>query len=138
MNDKIRSLILHYEQDGDFTRVKLTDAMLEEAQNQLGLTIPSQFVDYLAEFSHGGIAGVVIMGVGLNGSMVFVEATLNMRTHGLPESLLVVENCDEWLYCIDCSNGAVVSWEIGGEVKQEFECFDDFLLSEYSDAIENL
>ena len=138
MNDSIKSLISQYEQDGDFTRVKLTDTMLAEAQSKLGMTIPSQFVDYLDEFSHGGIAGVEIMGVGLNGAMVFVEATLRARAYGLPENLLVVENCDEWLYCVDCTTGAVVSWEIDGEVKPEFDCFDDFLFSEYADAIENL
>lgn len=138
MNEKIKSLISQYEQDGDFTRKGMADSMLEEAQNQLGMRIPGQFIDYLNAYSHGGIAGVEIMGVGLNGAMVFVEATLRARAYGLPCNLLVVEDCDEWLYCIDCSNGTVVSWEIGGDAKPEFACFDDFLISEYSDAIENL
>ena len=32
------------------------------------------------------------------------------RLFGLPTELLVIENCDEYVVCIDSSNGKVVSW----------------------------
>ena len=55
MNDKIASMIAQYESDGDFTHVAPTPEMLEEAQMQLGVSIPQQFIDYLNTYSHGGI-----------------------------------------------------------------------------------
>ena len=138
MNEKIEALISQYEQDGDFTHMKLTDRMLEDAQAQLGLTIPAQFVDFIDAYSHGGIGGVEILGVGLTGTMVFLEATLRARMYGLPQNLLVVEDCDEWLYCIDCDSSKVVSWSQVDGIREEYPDFDTFLLQDLEDAVENL
>lgn len=138
MNSQIEDLINKYEEEGDFTHVSPTSEMLETVKGVLGVSLPAQYLDYLNAYSHGGIAGVEVLGIGLKGKIFFLDETLEYRDEGLPEELVVIENCDEWLYCIDCADGAVVSWEIGGEVKHAFDCFDDFLLSEYLDAIENL
>ena len=138
MNGKIEALISQHEQDGDFTHMKLTDRMLEDAQAQLELTIPTQFVDFLNAYSHGGIGGVEILGVGLTGTMVFLEATLRARKYGLPQNLLVVEDCDEWLYCIDCDSSKVVSWSQVDGIREEYPDFDTFLLQDLEDAVENL
>lgn len=138
MNAQINALVEKYQQEGDFTHVQPTAEMLNQVESALGVKLPEQYLDYLNAYSHGGIAGVTVLGIGLTGKSIFLEETLEYRDEGLPENLVVIENCDEWLYCIDCSNGTVVSWEIDGEAKPEFDCFDDFLLSEYSDAIENL
>ena len=50
----------------------------------------------------------------------------------------MVENCDEWVYCIDCNDGSIVSWDFNGYQKKDYECFDDYLLDRISDAVENL
>lgn len=138
MNDEISSLIAQHAHDGDFTHMAPTDEMLEEAQNQLGVVIPQQFVDYLNAYSFGGIGGIEILGIGLNGKMTFLDATLRYREHGLPNNLLVVENCDEWLYCLDCDTGEVVSWSQADGARREYPSFDDFLVQDLEDAIENL
>lgn len=57
-------------------------------------------VDYLSEYGHGGIGGIEVLGVGLDGSAVFEDVTLDNRGEGLPEDLVVVERCDEWLECM--------------------------------------
>lgn len=138
MNDQIRALIAQYEKDAHFTRVAPTEEMLESAQRLLGVTIPQQFIDYLMEYSHGGVGGIEVLGVGLTGTMLFLEATLWHRKHGLPNNLLVVENCDEWQECIDCDTGEVVSWDpIEGAIV-DYPNFDAFLLDRTQDAIENL
>lgn len=51
-----------------------------------------------------------------------------------------MENCDEWLYCIDSSNGKVVSWSPydGDGVVEVYEDFDSYLLDRFNDAIENM
>lgn len=110
MNDKIKSLIAENEIDGDFTRVVPTPEMIESAQEQLQVAIPQQLLEYLNEYSHGGVAGVEILEVGPTGTMLFLETTLRYRQYGLPHNLLVVENCGEWLICLDCNTGEVVSW----------------------------
>lgn len=138
MNDQIRALIAQHEQKGDFTRVAPTEEMLTSSQRLLGVTIPQQFVDYLREYSHGGIGGVEILGVGISGRMIFLDTTIDYRKYGLPHNLLAIENCDEWLYCLDCDTGEVVSWSQVDGVLPGYPSFDDFLLQDLEDAIENL
>ncbi len=138
MNDQIRALIAQHEQKGDFTHVAPTEEMLASAQRLLGITIPQQFVEFLQEYSYGGIGGVTILGVGLDGSMAFLEETLDYRKYGLPHNLLAVENCDEWLYCLDCDTGEVVSWSQVDGVLPGYPSFGDSLLQDLEDAIENL
>ncbi len=138
MNEKILEAVAQHKEDSFFTHAEFSDENRTRAEETLGLSLPGQYVEYLKTFGHGGVAGVEILGIGCDGTLIFVDKTMLYRGYGLPENLVVVENCDEWVYCIDCSSAAVVSWEVDGEVKPEFDCFDDFVLSEYSDAIENL
>ena len=138
MNAQIRALIAQHERKSDFTHVAPTEEMLASAQRLLGITIPQQFVEFLQEYSYGGIGGVTILGIGLDESMAFLEVTLDYREYGLPHNLLAVENCDEWLYCLDCDTGEVVSWSQVDGILPGYPCFDDFLLQDLEDAIENL
>ena len=138
MNAQIRALIAQHEQKGDFTHVAPTEEMLASVQRLLDVAIPQQFVEFLQEYSYGGIGGVTILGVGLDGSMAFLEETLDYRKYGLPHNLLAVENCDEWLYCLDCDTGEVVSWSQVDGVLPGYPSFDDFLLEDLAEAIDNL
>ena len=66
------------------------------------------------------------------------EYGIKYREDGLPGNLLVVENCDEWLYCIDADSGEVVSWYFDDEQCVDYPCFDDYLVDRLNDAVENL
>lgn len=138
MNAQIRDLIAQHEQKGDFTHIAPTEEMLASVQRLLGVTIPQQFVEFLKGYSYGGVGGVTILGIGLDGSMAFLEVTLDYREYGLPHNLLAVENCDEWLYCLDCGTGEVVSWSQVDGILPGYPSFDDFLFKDLEDAIENL
>ena len=138
MNDKIKELISKYEDEGFFTRVSPTPEMVKEAQEKLGLVLPAQFLEYLDVYSYGGINGTEILGIGMTGKIMFLEATLEYRRYGLPDNLIVVENCDEWVYCLDAETGKVVSWSQLDGLKDEYPSFDDFLLDELNEAIANL
>ena len=138
MNSEIEALIDQYQEDGDFTRVPPTEETLELVRKRLGVDLPDQFLEYLKEYSHGGIAGVEVLGIGLDGSVAFLDATVERRNYGLPENLVVVEDADEWVYCLDCNTGEVVSWGSLGGLRHEYGSFDAFLLAEYQDAIVNL
>ena len=138
MNSQIRELIEKYEDDKDYTKMPLTEEIEERVKKELGVTLPKQYQDYLNEYSHGGIAGVDILGIGLEGSVIFLDVTKDYREEGLPDNFVAIENCDEWLYCLNCDTGEVYYWDWFGNERKEFDSFDEFLLSEYKDAIENL
>lgn len=112
--------------------------MVEEAENILDVKLPDQYIQYIKKYGYGGIAGLEILGVGLTGKMIFVEETLNYRAEELPLNLVVIENVDEWLTCIDCNTGKIVSWDFTGYIKEDYLCFDDYLLDQMKEAISNL
>lgn len=120
------------------THVAPTKEMLASGQRLLGVTIPQQHVEFLDEYGHGSVGGVEILGVGLTGTMLFLEAALRHREYGLPNNLLVIENCDEWQECIDCDTGEVVSWDPVEGAIVDYSDFDVFLLDRTQDANENL
>ena len=138
MNDIILNTIKKYEVKGDFNYASVTDDMISDAEEILGVKLPNQYVDYIKMFGHGGIAGVEILGVGLTGKMIFVESTLEYRADELPGNLVVIENVDEWLMCLDCDTGKVVSWDFTGYMKEEYDSFDDYLMDQMNNAIENI
>lgn len=138
MNDAIISLINQYEQNGDFNYATVTDDMITAAEEKLGVKLPEQYIDFLKEYGHGGIAGIEVMGVGLTGRMLFVDTTLEYREDDLPDNLVVVENVDEYLTCIDCDTEKIVSWDFSGYIKEDYDSFDEYLLDQMNSAIENL
>jgi len=137
VSNRLARLIKQHESKGDFTHALVSGLQLEEAEQKLGIKLPDQYVDFLKQYGHGGIAGIEIIGIGINGNLLFVNETLKYRKYGLAANLVVIENCDEWLYCIDCNTGNVVSWS-DGDVENSYSSFDDFLLDRFADAIENL
>jgi hypothetical protein len=138
MNEIILNTIKKYEKKGDFNYASVTGKMIEDAEKQLGVKLPEQYIEYIKKFGHGGIAGLEIIGVGLTGRMLFVESTLEYRTEELPDNLVVIEKVDEWLMCLDCNTGKVVSWDFSGYIKDEYDSFDDYLIDQMNSAIENL
>ena len=70
---------------------------------------------------------------------VFKDKTLEYRNHGLPNNLIVVESCDEWLYCIDVDTEKVVSWDrINGVLGERYATFLECLIDRFNDEIENM
>lgn len=138
MNSLIFEMINKYEQPGDFTHAIVTDKMIAEAEFRLNVRLPKQYVDFLQSYGHGGIGGLEVMGVGLTGRMIFVDTTINYRSEDLPANLVVIENVDEWLTCIDCNTGKIVSWDFSGYIKEDYNCFDDYLIDQMSSVIENM
>ena len=138
IDKKIRSLIEQYEEPGDFTHVKVTDNMVVVAEHELGVKLPGAYIEFLKLYGHGGICGVCTNGICLDNSVAFVEDTLEYRNEGLPLNLVVIENVGEWLFCIDTSTGKVVSWDMSGNINEDYDNFEEYLISQMNDAIENM
>ena len=79
MNNSIIETIKMYEQQGDFNYAKVSDEMIETAENTLGVKLPEQYIEFLKMFGHGGIGGIETIGVGLTGRLIFVDTTLDYR-----------------------------------------------------------
>ena len=137
MKEKLQEMIRSYEAQGDFTHASVTEEKIKAAEKELAISIPKQYMDFLFNYGHGGIGGIEIIGVGKTGRLLFAEETEKYRQYGLPKNLLVVEDCDEWVYCIDCTTGKVVSWS-NGSVKICYQTFEEYLEDRFNDAIENL
>lgn len=137
MTKNLQELICKYEKKGDFTHTSISTSEIELAEKELHITLPKQYVDFLTRYGHGGIGGIEVIGIGKSGKLLFVEETKKYRQYGLPENYLVVENCDEWIYCIDCDTEEVVSWN-DGYAESCYQNFDAYLSDRFHDAIENL
>jgi hypothetical protein len=137
MNDKITELIETYQRPNSFNHAPFTEKEKAHAQQELGVTLPEEYVAFLDRYGDGGLDGFEIFGIGLDGSNIFLQATLDYRKYGLPKNLVVIEDCDEWLECLDCDTGAVVSWSMDGDILPTAPTFDDFLLDKINNAIDN-
>lgn len=138
MNKIIRNLIEEYKDEGVFSFVLVTDEMLAVEECKIGLSFPKEYVEYIKLYGHGGIGGIEVFGFGKTGTCICSERTLEYRKYGMPTNYISIENCDEWIYCIDCGNEKVVSWSMDGLIKEEYTSFDEYLLDRLNDVIENL
>ena len=139
MFDKLYKLIKNYEEKGDFTYANVSEEVLDKSEKRLDIKFSDEYKWFLKKFGHGGIGGIEILGVGKDGTLVFEKETLKYRAYGLPNELLIVENCDEWIYCINSINGKVVIWSQGA--KNYTEAYDSFclyLLDRINDILDNM
>jgi len=137
MTEQIKKLIEEYEEPGDFTYPNASKELLDDAATTLKTSIPEQYVDFLCRYGHGGIGGIEIIGIGKSGTPLFVSETMKYRELGLPENMIVTENCDEWIYCINGKNGKIFSWS-NESMEEAYPDFDTYLLDRYGDAAENI
>lgn len=75
MDKKLQFLIHDYEKPGDFTHASSSIKEIKLAEKELHVTLPKQYVDFLACYGHGGIGGIEIIGIGKSGKLLFVEET---------------------------------------------------------------
>jgi hypothetical protein len=123
---------------------KADDKKIAEIEQLLGITLPESYKWFLREFGHGGIPGLEIYGNGLAKISSCVHYTTEWREFGLQEHFVVVEDVDEWLYCLDTSrlcNGEcpVVDWVQGEGIGQEYyETFFIFFEKQIKEYLEYL
>ncbi len=92
-----------------FLHTNPSDEELALSEKELGLKLPTEYVWFLKEYGHGGFF-FDFLGFGKNRTPLFVEKTLYERSFGLPQSLLVIEDNDEYVTCIDTVSDKIVTW----------------------------
>ncbi len=139
MYDNLVNVISKYEKKGSFTHSFVDDNLICYAEKELNLSIPEEYRWFLKKYGHGGLDGMEIIGVGKNGRLVFVDYTLELRKYGLSNTMIAIENCDEWIYCLDSNTQNVVMWFLKSErYEVVYNNFIEYLTDRINDAIENI
>jgi len=139
----IEELIVSQEDNCFFTG-GVSEEFIHEIEKKLTVQLPESYKWFLSQYGYGGINGVLIEGVGLDKSLQVVKTTLNLRRYGLPESLVVIENIDEYVYCLDTAQMnknecPILDWDQGSGIgENQYSNLYDYLYDRFNDAIENL
>lgn len=140
---KIEELILSQEEEFFFTG-GVTREFIQKIEKELDVLLPESYKWFLSCYGYGGINGVLIQGVALDKSLQVVNATKSLREYGLPENLVVIENMDEYVYCLDTSQMndnecPIVDWDQStGIGEKRYNNLFSYLYERFNDAIENL
>lgn len=139
MKEKVINMIKEYSDDGDFIGEVPNDEIINVAEKELGLNLPDEYKWFIKNYGQGGIGGVQILGVSKVNKPMFRDVTVEYRNYGLPNNLIVIENCDEWLYCLDTDTEKVIAWDrIRGVLGERYNTFLEFLADRFNDEIENM
>lgn len=138
LKNKISQLIKEYEKSGDFSYSEFNESLITEAENILDVKLPNDFVWFLKKYGSGGIE-FEVFGI-FQSELEFVDETLYNRKYGLPSNLIVIENCDEFVNCLDCDNGKVCNWSCYDKdgLIYTYDSFLYYLIDQLNNYIENM
>ncbi|MFS0765683.1 SMI1/KNR4 family protein [Peribacillus phoenicis] len=139
---KLQEFIKTNRQDAYFTG-GVSDEKVQETEIKLQVPLPDSYKWFLRNYGYGGIFGVEIIGYGLAGPAV-VDATKDYQKHyKLIDGIVVIENVDEFAYCLDTNkmqNGEcpVILWDNQeGYGFTAADNFLDYLIESLEEAKEN-
>ncbi len=76
---------------------------IDDVQDALNLKLPKSYKWFLYHYGSGGLYGVDILGVAKSNIATVVIETERYRKLGMSKNLIVIENIDEYAYCLDIS-----------------------------------
>jgi len=123
----------------DFTG-GINESTVRLIETELNVILPNSYKWFLETFGMGGMFGVEILGFGKSAPPSVVTQTERYRKIGLPLKYVVIENCDEFVYCLATdqmknSECPVISWDrIAGFGGERGSTFIEFLADRLMDA----
>lgn len=139
---ELQEFIKENRQDAYFTG-GVSDEKVQETEIKLQVLLPDSYKWFLRNYGYGGIFGVEIIGYALNGPAV-VDATKEyQKYYKLIDGIVVIENVDEFAYCLDTNkmkNGEcpVIMWDNQeGYGRKVADNFLDYLIESLKEAKEN-
>ncbi|USK79396.1 SMI1/KNR4 family protein [Peribacillus frigoritolerans] len=139
---ELQEFIKGNRQDAYFTG-GVSDEKVQETEIKLQVPLPDSYKWFLRNYGYGGIFGVEIIGYGLAGPAV-VDATKDyQKYYKLIDGIVVIENVDEFAYCLDTNkmqNGEcpVILWDNQeGYGFTAADNFLDYLIESLEEAKEN-
>lgn len=138
MNNEIYKMINEYIDKGDFIG-EVSSENITRAEEKLGVNFPPQYKEFVKKYGSGGICGVDILGVEGEDYASVVESTERYRELGLPKKYIVVENVDEFVYCLNTVDKYnIVRWDaISKQERNRYENFSEYLQDSFQEAIDN-
>lgn len=111
-------------------------------ENELNVKLPNSYKWFLKTFGYGFIYGIEILGYGKSTPPLVVTKTLDYRKYGLPNEYVVIEDCDEFIYCLDTSKMEnnecpVISWDMQDLILFEEKNFIRFFFRELLNMQDN-
>ncbi|MGE7184043.1 SMI1/KNR4 family protein [Peribacillus sp. NPDC006672] len=138
MNNELLELINQYMEKGDFIG-EASDSDISRGEKILEVTFPPEYKEFVKKFGSGGICGVDILGVEGADRASVVESTKRYRKFGLPKKYIVIENVDEFVYCLSTIDEYnVVRWDdISQKALNRYKTFNAYLQDSFQEAIDN-
>lgn len=117
---------------------------IKEIESKLQVKLPESYKWFLLNYGSGGVFGVDILGYGKSSIPAVVSDTERFRKLGLPNEYVVIENYDEFVYCLDTTSKLsnnecpIICWDIiAGFNGERADNFYEFLLERLFEAKEN-
>lgn len=142
--EQLKGIIDNHRKEKDFTG-GITDDKVMKIEEELHVKLPDSYKWFLRNYGRGGLFGVDILGWGKSEIAPVVKETRRYYIQGLPSSYVVVEDCDEFLYCVDTdtadpeSNEApvLVWYKANAKSIKRAPSFAHFFLNRLLDALED-
>jgi hypothetical protein len=111
----LQEFIKQYGEDDDFTG-GVSEDKVKETEQKLQVSLPESYKWFLRNYGYGGLFGVRIIGYGFTGPAVVDATKDHQKYYGLIDGIVVIEDIDEFAYCLDTNkmiNGEcpVIMWD---------------------------
>ncbi|USK79404.1 SMI1/KNR4 family protein [Peribacillus frigoritolerans] len=111
----LQEFIKQYGKVDDFTG-GVSEDKVEETENKLQVPLPESYKWFLKNYGSGGSFGIDIIGYDLVGASVVTATKDHQKYYGLIDGIVVIEDIDEFAYCLDTNkmiNGEcpVIMWD---------------------------
>ncbi|XOQ15351.1 MAG: SMI1/KNR4 family protein [Shouchella clausii] len=140
--EELMNFIKRNMEPGDFTG-GVDGKQIDYIQDTLKLKLPDSYKWFLTNYGSGGLYGVDILGVAKSNIATVIIETESYRDLGMSENLVVIEDIDEYAYCLDTSNMEnnecpVIAWNKQGGLDDynTAENFYEFFSQRLMDAKE--
>ncbi|MEK4066233.1 SMI1/KNR4 family protein [Peribacillus sp. FSL R5-0717] len=96
----LQEFIKQYGKDNDFTG-GVSEDKVKETEQKLLVSLPESYKWFLRNYGYGGLFGVEIIGYGFTGPAVVDATKGHQKYYDLINGLVVIEDIDEFAYCLD-------------------------------------
>ncbi|CAH0295497.1 Antitoxin YobK [Peribacillus simplex] len=112
---KLQEVIKEYGQGDDFTG-GVSEDKVKETEKKLQVPLPESYKWFLKNYGSGGSFGIDIIGYDCVGASVVTATKDHQKNYGLIDGIVVIEDIDEFAYCLDTNkmiNGEcpVIMWD---------------------------
>ncbi|MFJ7929000.1 SMI1/KNR4 family protein [Peribacillus sp. NPDC096448] len=112
---ELQVFIKKYGEDDDFTG-GIGEDNVKETEQKLQVSLPESYKWFLRNYGYGGLFGVRIIGYGFTGPAVVDTTKDHQKYYDLIDGLVVIEDIDEFAYCLDTNKMKdgecpVITWD---------------------------